>query len=74
MSQIIHARFEDGVLKPESPLNLPPNARVRLVVMSTSDLDLESLAGWRELERHWSDVEIDSGSSPPSRDQLHDRY
>jgi hypothetical protein len=28
MSQIIHARFEDGVLKPEDPLDLPPNARV----------------------------------------------
>ncbi len=47
MSQIIHARFEDGVLKPEDPLDLPPNARVRLVVVPMSDLGLESFAAWR---------------------------
>ena len=51
MSQIIHARFEDGVLKPEDPLDLPPNARVRLVVVPTSDPGLESFAAWREIER-----------------------
>jgi len=47
MSQIIHARFEDGVLKPEDPLDLPPNARVRLVVVPMSELEPESVASWR---------------------------
>jgi len=28
--QTITARFEDGVLKPTEPLNLPPHAEVRL--------------------------------------------
>ncbi len=65
MSQIIHARFEDGVLKPEDPLDLPPNARVRLVVVPMSDLGLESVAAWREIERLWGDVDIDSGGPPP---------
>ena len=74
MSQIIHARFEDGVLKPEDPLDLPPNTRVRLVVVPLSALGLESVAGWREIERLWSEVDIDSGGLPPSRDELHDRY
>ena len=64
MSQIIHARFEDGVLKPEDPLDLPPNARVRLVVVPMSDLGLESFAAWREIERLWGDVDIDSGGPP----------
>lgn len=73
MSQIIHARFEDGVLKPEDPLDLPPNARVRLVVVPISDPELESVAAWREIERLWGDVDIDSGGPPPSRDALHDR-
>jgi predicted DNA-binding antitoxin AbrB/MazE fold protein len=74
MSQIIHARFEDGVPKPEDPLDLPPNARVGLVVVPMSDLGPESFAAWREIERLWGDVDIDSGSPPPSRDELHDRH
>ena len=47
MSQIINARFEDGVLKPEHPLDLVPNERVRLVVVPMSDLGLASVAAWR---------------------------
>jgi predicted DNA-binding antitoxin AbrB/MazE fold protein len=69
MSQIIHARFEDGVFKPEDPLDLPPNARVRLVV-PMSDLGLESFAAWREIERLWGDVDIDSGGPPPKPRQV----
>ncbi len=73
MNQIIHARFEDGVLKPEDPLDLPPNARVRLVVVSMSEPGSESAAGWREIEQVWCDVDIDSCGPPPTRDELHDR-
>jgi len=32
MSQIIHATFEDGVLKPDVPLPFPSMTRVRLIV------------------------------------------
>ena len=28
MNQIIHATFEDGVLKPDTPLEFPPMTRV----------------------------------------------
>ena len=74
MNQFIHARFEDGVFKPEDPINLPPNARVRLFVMPTTNLESESSRGWREIEQLWADIDIDSGNPPPSRDQLHDRH
>jgi hypothetical protein len=39
-----------------------------------SDLGLESVTAWREIERLWGDVDIDSGGPPPSRDELHDRH
>jgi predicted DNA-binding antitoxin AbrB/MazE fold protein len=32
MNKIIHATFEDGVLKPDVPLEFPPMTQVRLIV------------------------------------------
>jgi predicted DNA-binding antitoxin AbrB/MazE fold protein len=32
MSRVIHATFEDGVLKPDAPLDLAPRTRVRLTL------------------------------------------
>jgi predicted DNA-binding antitoxin AbrB/MazE fold protein len=78
MSQIILATFEDGVLKPDSPLELAPSTRVRLVLEplseSASEPEEAAVGAWSELERLWDELDIDSGGSPPSRDQLHDRY
>ena len=76
MSQIILATFEDGVLKPDSPLELAPCTRVRLVVepLSPSASGAEADAPWTVLERLWAEIDFDSGSPPPKRDQLHDRH
>ena len=37
MSEVIDATFEDGVFKPDTPIHLPPKARVRLVVEVDGD-------------------------------------
>ncbi len=44
MSQLIHAIFEDGVLKPLEPLNLAEHQRVRVSVTpeATGDADIVS--------------------------------
>lgn len=86
MSQIITATFEEGVLRPDQPLDLPPHARVRLVVETleeTSGTSAQKLndewhrpgrkAAWEELERVLDELTIDSGEARPTRDQLYDR-
>jgi predicted DNA-binding antitoxin AbrB/MazE fold protein len=74
MSHTIHATFEDGVFKPDTPLQLPSNTRVRLVIEPLTATEPESVAAWRDLEQLWDEVEIDSGSPPPTREELHDRH
>ena len=78
MNQIIHATFEDGVLKPDVPLEFPMPARVRLIVESVTNSESrttpEQSSVWDELDRVWDEVEIDSGAPLPSRDQLYDRH
>lgn len=78
MNPIIHATVEDGVLKPDIPLEFPPMTRVRLIVKPLTESEpptpAEQSTVWRELDRLWEEVEVDSGAPPPSRDQLHDRY
>ena len=75
MSQIIHATFEDGVLKPDVPLTLPSMTRVRLIVepLTAAGHESEKDAVLSELERIWDEIDVDSGGPPPSRDELHDR-
>jgi len=78
MSQIITATVENGVLKPDAPLSLPPMTRVRLIIEpltpSEAEAEPEKASTWSELDRIWEDVDIDSGGPPPSRDQLYDRH
>ena len=79
MNQIIHATFEDGVLKPDTPLEFPPmTRRVRLIVqrltIPESVTPQERSSAWGELDRLWDEVEIDSGAPRASRDQLHNRH
>jgi predicted DNA-binding antitoxin AbrB/MazE fold protein len=77
MNQIIHATFENGVLKPDVPLEFPPMTRVRLIVETLTGPEsapaTESSDPWNELDRIWDEVEIDSGAPLPSREQLYDR-
>jgi predicted DNA-binding antitoxin AbrB/MazE fold protein len=76
MNHVILATFEDGVLKPDTPLECPPMTRFRLIVEPLSDPESsthqERTSAWNELDQLWDDV--DSGAPPPSRDQLYDRH
>ena len=76
MSQIIHATFQDGVLKLDVPRTLPPMTRVRLIVepLTAEGHEPEEDTAMSELERIWVEIEVDSGGPPPSRDELHDRH
>jgi predicted DNA-binding antitoxin AbrB/MazE fold protein len=73
MSQIVTATFEDGMLKPDVPLDLPPRARVRLVVETLNELTEDARKAWTELERLWDEASIDSRGERMTRDQLHER-
>ena len=73
MGQIVTATFEDGILKPDAPLDLPPHARVRLVVETLDELTEDSRKVWTELERLWDEASIDSQGERMTRDQLHER-
>ena len=75
MSQIIHATFQDGVLKPDVPLPFPSMTRVRLIVepLITEGCGGENDTVLSEIQRIWDEIDLDSGGPPPSRDELHDR-
>ena len=55
MSEVIDATFEDGVFKPDTPIHLPPKARVRLVV--EVDGDTRS-----EIDRYRNSEELKAGA------------
>jgi len=58
--QTIHATFEDGVLKPKEPIDLPANSEVRLTIelLASSPLTIDKLASFlRSLPSLDDDVE-----------------
>lgn len=72
MSQIITAIFENGVLKPEQPLALPPGERVQIVVVPERSRE-ECEEAWKRLEQLHKKFPINSGGDRMTRDQLHER-
>lgn len=73
MNQIITATFEDGILKPDEPLDLSPHSKVRLVIEPIEPAPEEVRLAWEELERLCVESPIDSGGTRLTRDQLHER-
>jgi predicted DNA-binding antitoxin AbrB/MazE fold protein len=73
MVQVVNATFENGVFKPDTKVNLPPQTRVRLS-LEIVEPDVETRRkGLEELERIWQEVSVDSGGERLTRDQLHER-
>jgi predicted DNA-binding antitoxin AbrB/MazE fold protein len=75
MTQTITATFEDGVLKPAQPLDLPERAQVRLIVQFLAEdqrkkQNEETLAALEDL---WKSTRIFSKEPYLTRDQLHER-
>jgi predicted DNA-binding antitoxin AbrB/MazE fold protein len=74
MIEVITATFEDGVLKPNGPLNLPAHCRVRLVVQPLEEgAEEQRRQAWEALERLWQQSTLDSQGTRLSRDELHER-
>jgi predicted DNA-binding antitoxin AbrB/MazE fold protein len=72
MSQIITATFQDGVLKPDQPLDLPPGSRVRLTVEPVVSEEEKDKA-WEEWDKLCEEIHLDAGATQLTRDQLHER-
>ncbi len=74
MVQVTEATFENGVLVPDQPLNLSPNARVRLMVnLLDGDDDALRQKAWQDLQRLWQTSAFDSKGDRLTREQLHER-
>jgi predicted DNA-binding antitoxin AbrB/MazE fold protein len=75
MIQVISATFEDGVLKPNEPLKLPPHTRVRLAVepLEADEEVARRQRAWETVELLWQRSTIDSQGERLSRAQLHER-
>lgn len=75
-SSDIHAVYENGVFRPEEPVNLPDRSRVRISIHDSEarrDGDA-SMAPLKEtLNRLRASGVIRTGGWKPSRDDLHER-
>jgi predicted DNA-binding antitoxin AbrB/MazE fold protein len=73
MSQTINATFEDGVLKPSQPLQLPAHAHVRITIeVIDQDTERQSEEKLAALEDLWQGSRVHAGERL-TRDQLHER-
>lgn len=75
MAQIIKATFEDGVLKPGQPLNLPSPCEVRVTIERLYDESkvVKPEDALTALEDLWRSDKIQSQEPHLTRDQLHER-
>lgn len=71
--QIIHATFEDGLLRPEEALNLPPHTRVKLIVEPADTFRPPTEEEFDEFERDIDANSVTSHEPLLTRDELHDR-
>jgi predicted DNA-binding antitoxin AbrB/MazE fold protein len=71
--QTITATFEDGVLKPAQPLNLPDHAQVRLTVeiLDQGEQKMRNQEALAALEELWKISKVHSKLL--TRDELHER-
>ncbi len=71
MSQTITAIFENGLLRPTQPLELPEASRVRVTVEVLEENPGQKAANLAALEDLWRSSKAHSGKL--TRDQLHER-
>ena len=74
MSTTVNAVYEDGVFKPEEPVNLQEKARVRLVIESGEPAlaDDDDPTGWKAIDRLIGCIEDTPPGEAIGRD--HDKY
>lgn len=73
MTQVVIATFDQGVLRPDAPIQLAPGARVRLIVEPINSQSVNPGEAIDELDRLCEEIPIDSGGEKLTRDQLHER-
>ena len=74
MSTTVNAVYEDGVFKPEEPVNLQEKAKVRLVIESAepTTADADDPTGWKAIDRLIGCIEATPPGEAIGRD--HDKY
>jgi predicted DNA-binding antitoxin AbrB/MazE fold protein len=74
MTTRVDATLTNGVLKPDQPLPLPDQARVRLTVEPIEEWSPEKArAAWKALLARLKERPINSGGLRFTRDELHER-
>lgn len=75
MSQPILATFENGVLRPDTPLDLPAGTRVHIVILDPQPAlsEEEQRNAWQGFDKLCEEISVDTGGERLTRDQLYDR-
>lgn len=74
MTTHIDATFTDGVLKPDQPLSLPDQTRVRLTIEPIEPWSPErARTAWEAIQARLKQRPIDGGGVRYTRDELHER-
>lgn len=74
MSQVVTAVYEDGVLKPTEPLNLPPHTTVQLTIEPINSWGASRQKRVAALEAFLRQARpVESPESHLTRDELHER-
>jgi predicted DNA-binding antitoxin AbrB/MazE fold protein len=72
MTQTIEAIYTDGVLKPTAALPLRDNQRVRLIVETINETDMDREVAVARLKSGIAGMRFFSKEPLPSRAELHD--
>lgn len=74
MNSPIQATYDQGVLRPDTPLTLPQGTRVQLIIQPLPDAAQNWEDRFAEFERFLKDHPISSGGLKFTRDELYDRH
>ena len=73
MTHVIEAVYVDGVLRPESPLGLRENERVRVFVQPIPEGEADQEAALRRFIESVESSPLHLKGPLPTREELHDR-
>jgi predicted DNA-binding antitoxin AbrB/MazE fold protein len=74
MTTHVEATFTNGVFKPDQPLPLAEQSRVRLTIEPIEEWSREkAIAAWEAIQERLKERPIHGGGMRFTRDQLHER-
>lgn len=77
MTTQVEATFTNGVLKPDQPLALPDQTRVRLTIEAVTPIEEwspeKARAAWEAIQQRLRDRPIHSDGVHYTREELHER-